>query len=43
MAYRPTVDQAALADAIDIDLARGRSASFDKFCRVLEGWLLWSR
>ncbi len=39
-AYRPTVDQAALTDAIDIDLARGRSASFDKFCRVLEGWLL---
>ena len=39
-AYRPPVDQAALTDGIDIDLARGRSASFDKFCRVLEGWLL---
>ena len=39
-AYRPTVDQAALTAGIDIDLARNRSASFDKFCRVLEGWLL---
>ena len=38
-AYRPTVDQAALTEGIDIDLARRRSASFDKFCRVLEGWL----
>lgn len=39
-AYRPTVDQAALADGIDIELARSRSASFDKLCRVLEEWLL---
>lgn len=38
-AYRPTVDQAALTAGIDIDIARNRSASFDKFCRVLEGWL----
>ncbi len=36
-AYSPPVDQAALTDGIDIDLARSRSASFDKFCRVLEG------
>lgn len=39
-AYSPPVDQAALTAGIDIALARGRSASFDKFCRVLEGWLL---
>ena len=38
-AYSPTVDQAALPEGIDIDLARCRSDSFDKFCRVLEGWL----
>lgn len=31
--YRPRVDQAALTDAIDLDLARTNSASFDKFCR----------
>ena len=39
-AYSPTVDQAALTARIDIDLARSRSDSFDKFCRVLEGWLV---
>jgi hypothetical protein len=38
-AYRPTVDQAALSAGIDVDLARCRSASFDKLCRVLEDWL----
>ena len=38
-AYSPPVDQAALTDGIDVDLARDRSASFDKLCRVLETWL----
>lgn len=42
-AYRPTVDQAALTVGLDIDLARNRSTSFDKLCRVLEGWLLGAR
>ncbi|MCY3560927.1 MAG: DUF4276 family protein [bacterium] len=42
-AYSPPVDQAALADGIDIELARRRSGSFDKLCRVLEGWLLGAR
>lgn len=37
--YSPMADQAALTDGIDIDLARRRSDSFDKLCRVLEGWL----
>lgn len=31
--YRPRVDQAALTDVIDLDLARANSASFDKSCR----------
>lgn len=31
--YRPRVDQAALADGVDLDAARANSASFDKFCR----------
>jgi hypothetical protein len=31
--YRPRVDQAALADSIDLDLARANSPSFEKFCR----------
>lgn len=31
--YKPTVDQAPLASAFDLALARGRSPSFDKFCR----------
>ncbi|WP_405537982.1 DUF4276 family protein [Streptomyces sp. NBC_00075] len=31
--YRPRVDQAALAHAINLDLARANSPSFDKFCR----------
>ncbi|WP_335983874.1 DUF4276 family protein [Streptomyces sp. CA2R106] len=31
--YRPRLDQAALADGVDLDLARANSASFDKFCR----------
>lgn len=39
-AYRPTIDQAALSARIDVDLARSRSVSFDKLCRVLERWLL---
>jgi hypothetical protein len=34
--YSPTVDQAALAALMDIDLARSRSRSFDKFCREVE-------
>jgi hypothetical protein len=31
--YRPRVDQSALASAMDIELARRHSDSFDKFCR----------
>jgi hypothetical protein len=31
--YRPRVDQAALADGVDLALARANSPSFDKFCR----------
>lgn len=31
--YRPRVDQPRLADAMDLDQARSRSDSFDKFCR----------
>ncbi|MFI0729775.1 DUF4276 family protein [Streptomyces sp. NPDC021225] len=31
--YRPRVDQAALTDVIDLDLARANSSSFNKFCR----------
>ncbi|WP_405629979.1 DUF4276 family protein [Streptomyces sp. NBC_00016] len=31
--YRPRVDQPALTHAIDLDLARANSPSFDKFCR----------
>lgn len=31
--YRPRLDQAALADGFDLDLARTNSPSFDKFCR----------
>lgn len=31
--YRPRVDQAALTDVIDLDLARSHSSSFAKFCR----------
>lgn len=31
--YRPTVDQAALTQDMDLDLARANSLSFDKFCR----------
>jgi hypothetical protein len=30
------IDQAALAARFDIDLARRRSPSFDKFCRQIE-------
>lgn len=31
--YRPRVDQAALAQDMDLDLARANSSSFNKFCR----------
>ncbi|MFD5846176.1 DUF4276 family protein [Streptomyces chartreusis] len=31
--YRPRVDQSALTHAIDLDLTRANSPSFDKFCR----------
>ncbi len=31
--YSPTADQARFTSAIDIDLARQRSRSFDRFCR----------
>ncbi len=31
--YRPRVDQAALADAFDMGMARVNAPSFDKFCR----------
>lgn len=34
--YAPTVDQPALASIFDIELARRRSPSFDKFCRETE-------
>jgi hypothetical protein len=37
--YRPTVDQAPLASAFDLSLARSSSPSFDKFCRDI-AWLL---
>ena len=37
--YAETTDQAALTHELDFDLARGRSASFDKCCREIE-WLL---
>lgn len=39
-AYSPPVDQAALTDGIDVGLARSRSDSFDKLCRVIEEWLV---
>ena len=42
-AYSPPVDQPALTAGIDIEVARDRSVSFDKLCRVLEGWLLEAR
>lgn len=34
--YKETTDQPALAAIFDIALARGRSDSFDKFCREVE-------
>jgi hypothetical protein len=34
--YSETLDQPALAAVMDLDNARDRSDSFDKFCRVLE-------
>lgn len=36
--YSPSVDQAALAAVFDVEMARGRSASFDKFLREFDGW-----
>jgi hypothetical protein len=33
--YSPTVDQAALTNSMDLDLARANSNSFDKLCRDL--------
>jgi hypothetical protein len=37
--YKPTVDQAPLASAFDIKLARSGSPSFDKFCRDVQSLL----
>jgi hypothetical protein len=34
--YRETIDQPAFAGVLDLDLARGQSPSFDKFCREIE-------
>ncbi|WP_369407196.1 DUF4276 family protein [Microtetraspora malaysiensis] len=34
--YKPTVDQAPLADAFDLGQARKNAPSFDKFCRDVE-------
>ncbi|MEU8196609.1 DUF4276 family protein [Microbispora amethystogenes] len=34
--YKPTVDQAPLAGAFDLELARKAAPSFDKFCRDIE-------
>ncbi|WP_199485184.1 DUF4276 family protein [Actinomadura craniellae] len=34
--YKPTADQAALADRFDLDMARAHSPSFDKFYRDVE-------
>lgn len=36
--YSPTVDQPKLTAAIDLELCRNRSPSFDKLCRELEKW-----
>ncbi len=36
--YSPTVDQKRLTNRFDIAKARTRSRSFDRFCRVIEGW-----
>jgi len=38
--YAETVDQPALTAIFDIQLARQRSPSFDKFCREVEHWFL---
>jgi hypothetical protein len=37
--YSPTVDQALLGSAFDIDLARKTAPSLDKFCREVEALL----
>lgn len=37
--YRPTADQAPLAAAMDLELARANAPSFDKLWRDLEAWL----
>lgn len=37
--YKPTVDQAALASVFDLEAARHRSPSFDKFCRDAQALL----
>ncbi|MER5968648.1 DUF4276 family protein [Streptomyces sp. NPDC002055] len=34
--YRPRVDQAALTQDMDLDLARANSSSFEKFCRDIK-------
>ena len=34
--YKPTQDQASLSAALDIELARSRSDSFDKLCREVQ-------
>lgn len=36
--YSPTVDQLPLTERFDLLAARRRSPSFDKLCRVVEGW-----
>jgi Domain of unknown function (DUF4276) len=37
--YKPTADQPALTQAMDLTLCRSRSPSFDKLCRELEARL----
>jgi Domain of unknown function (DUF4276) len=39
LSYSPTVDQAALGSAFDIEQARQAAPSFDKFCREVEKML----
>jgi hypothetical protein len=36
LSYSPTADQAPMASAFDMELARKRAPSFDKFCRDVE-------
>jgi len=38
--YKETVDQPLLSSALDIEQARGRAPSFDKFCRDVQSLLV---